>query len=286
MGEIVAAALVSHDPTIMLAEEVRRAGNGGQDTSLVAGFAEIRNELSALGADTLIIFDTHWFTTAEHIVAGSAHYRGTYTSDELPTIISDYEYDYAGAPQLAEAIEIAAKTNRQRARNITNENISRHYPTINLVHYLRHDEKILSVSVCQTAACHNYLDFGQVIAEAIGQTPGRFALLASGGMSHSFWPLDDFSRHLGKDPGNVISEGAREFDERILELWRVGDHATVIDRYPEYLRFQPEGFFGHYLMTIGALGGRDCTAKGRLMSNYENAAGTGQAHVWFDLGRE
>ena len=187
---------------------------------------------------------------------------------------------------MAEAIEIAAKTIRQRARNITNENISRHYPTINLVHYLRHDEKILSVSVCQTAACHNYLDFGQVIAEAIGQTPGRFALLASGGMSHSFWPLDDFSRHLGKDPGNVISEGAREFDERILELWRMGDHATVIDNYPEYLRFQPEGFFGHYLMTIGALGGRDCTAKGRLMSNYENAAGTGQVHVWFDLGRE
>ena len=286
MGEIVAAALVSHDPTIMLDEEARRAGNGGRDTSLVAGFAEIRKQLNALGADTLIIFDTHWVTTAEHIVAGRDHYRGIYTSDELPTIISDYEYDYAGAPQLAEAIEIVAKTNRQRARNTTNENISRHYPTINLAHYLRHDEKILSVSVCQTAACHNYLDFGQVIAEAIGQTPGRFALLASGGMSHSFWPLDDFSRHLGKDPGNVISEGAREFDERILELWRMGDHATVIDNYPEYLRFQPEGFFGHYLMTIGALGGRDCTAKGRLMSNYENAAGTGQAHVWFDLGRE
>ena len=286
MGEIVAAALVSHDPTIMLDEEARRAGNGGRDTSLVAGFAEIRKQLNALGADTLIIFDTHWVTTAEHIVAGRDHYRGIYTSDELPTIISDYEYDYAGAPQLAEAIEIAAKTNRQRARNTTNENISRHYPTINLAHYLRHDEKILSVSVCQTAACHNYLDFGQVIAEAIGQTPGRFALLASGGMSHSFWPLDDFSRHLGKDPGNVISEGAREFDERILELWRMGDVFQLIDSYPEYLRFQPEGFFGHYLMTIGALGGRDCTAKGRMMSNYENAAGTGQAHVWFDLGSE
>jgi len=286
MGEIVAAALVSHDPTIMLDEEARRAGNGGRDTSLVAGFAEIRKQLNALGADTLIIFDTHWVTTAEHIVAGRDHYRGIYTSDELPTIISDYEYDYAGAPQLAEAIEIAAKTNRQRARNTTNENISRHYPTINLAHYLRHDEKILSVSVCQTAACHNYLDFGQVIAEAIGQTRGRFALLASGGMSHCFWSMDEFSRHLGKNPDNVVSEDAREFDERILELWQMGDHATVIDSYREYLRFQPEGFFGHYLMTIGALGGRDCTAKGRMMSNYENAAGTGQAHVWFDLGSE
>ena len=284
MGEIVAAALVSHDPTIMLSEDVRRAGNGGQDTSLIAGFSEIREELKALSVDTLIIFDTHWFTTAEHIVAGSERYRGTYTSDELPTIISDYEYDYAGAPELAEAIEIAAKTNRQRVLNVTNENMSRHYPTINMVHHLRRDEKILSVSVCQTAARHNYLEFGHVIAEAIAQTPGRFALLASGGMSHSFWPMDQFVHHLGKNPDNVVSEDARKFDERILELWQMGDHATVIDSYPEYLRFEPEGFFGHYLMMSGALGGRDCTARGRMMSNYENAAGTGQAHVWFDLG--
>jgi aromatic ring-opening dioxygenase catalytic subunit (LigB family) len=87
MGEIVAAALVSHDPTIMLDEEARRAGNGGRDTSLVAGFAEIRKQLNALGADTLIIFDTHWVTTAEHIVAGRDHYRGIYTSDG-----SDHDY--------------------------------------------------------------------------------------------------------------------------------------------------------------------------------------------------
>ena len=99
---------------VRLGEEARRAGNGGRDTSLVAGFAGIREQLNALGADTLVIFDTHWVTTAEHIVAGRDRYRGIYTSDELPTIISDYEYDYAGAPQLAEAIEIAAKANRQR----------------------------------------------------------------------------------------------------------------------------------------------------------------------------
>ncbi len=51
-----------------------------------------------------------------------------------------------------------------------------------------------------------------------------------------------------------------------------------------YLRFEPEGIFGHYLMMSGALGGRDCRARGRMMSNYGNAAGTGQAHVWFDVG--
>ena len=51
-----------------------------------------------------------------------------------------------------------------------------------------------------------------------------------------------------------------------------------------YLRFGPEGIFGHYLMMSGALGGRNSRARGRMMSNYEKAAGTGQAYVWFDLG--
>ena len=57
----------------------------------------------------------------------------------------------------------------------------------------------------------------------------------------------------------------------------------MIDTMPEYLRHRPEGMFGHYLMMIGALGGRECAAPGTRYGDYENAIGTGQAHVWFDL---
>ena len=54
-------------------------------------------------------------------------------------------------------------------------------------------------------------------------------------------------------------------------------------RYPDYRRYDPEGFFGHYLMMLGALGGAPCTARGEQWSDYENAAGIAQVHVWFDL---
>jgi hypothetical protein len=57
----------------------------------------------------------------------------------------------------------------------------------------------------------------------------------------------------------------------------------VIALYPKYRQLNPEGFFGHYLMMVGALGGPRCMAPGRRMSAYENAAGTGQVHVWFDV---
>lgn len=73
-------------------------------------------------------------------------------------------------------------------------------------------------------------------------------------------------------------------DHRILGLWAAGDHAAVVDLYPEYVsRYHPEGRFAHYLTLLGALGGPTCRAPGRRLSEYENAVGTGQVHVQFLL---
>ena len=52
---------------------------------------------------------------------------------------------------------------------------------------------------------------------------------------------------------------------------------------PTTSRSSPKACFGHYLIMAGALGGRDWTAPGTQLSEYENAFGTGQVHVWFDL---
>ena len=52
---------------------------------------------------------------------------------------------------------------------------------------------------------------------------------------------------------------------------------------PEFLKHVPEARFGHYLMMARALGGCDWAAKGRLYSDYENATGTSQVHVWSDI---
>ncbi len=285
MGDIVAAAVVSHQPGVMMPEQIRKTFGGGQDTSLVAGVATLRTALDATGADTLVIFDTHWFTTVEHVVAGAERHHGVYTSEELPTMISDYAYDFPGAPALAARVAEVAKERGVRVLNSTNTRIAQHYPTLNLVHYLRHGEAVLSVGTCQTAEAHNFLDFGAVLAEAVKQSDARVALLGAGGMSHRFWPMDELRQHNSFDPAHVVSPEARAMDERILDLWARGDHAAVINLYSEYRRFSPEGFFGHYLMLVGALDGGACTAKGTLMSNYESAAGTGQVHVWFDLSQ-
>lgn len=283
MGEVVGAAVVGHQPTIMLPDEQRVALGGGRDTTLVSGFAKLRSRLDAARVDTLVIFDTHWFTTFEHVFAGQDHHRGVYTSEEVPRVICDLEFDYPGAPALAKLVHTAAKEHGVRTTNVTTPHFPYHYPTINLVHWLHGGEQVLSVGICQTADADDYLAFGAALADGVTRSDRRVALLGSGGMSHRFWPLAELGEHMGYGPEHVISDEARGADEHILRLWADGDHAAVIDLYPEYRGLSPEGRFGHYLMIVGALGGRACTARGVQLSEYENSVGTGQVHVWFDV---
>lgn len=286
MGTINAAALVSHQPGIMVPEAQRIAMNGGYDTTLVAGFADMRTQIDAAGVDTLVIIDTHWFTTAFHLVAGAERYSGIYTSDELPMMITDLPYDYPGAPTLAALVAEVGAERQLPIVNTTNDHIGIQYPTINVVHHLGWDRPVLRVGICQHAEPHNFLDFGAALGEAISRSDARVGILASGGMSHKFPPLDKSSAHTANAAAHVITPEARAFDERILEQWTRGDHAGVIDSYPDYEPFKPEGRLGHYLIMAGALGGSGWTATGRQLSDYENAFGTGQVHVWFDLTNE
>lgn len=287
MGEIVAAAIVAHQPTVMLDEVRRVALGGGADTTLVEpGFRLIREHLAERGVDTLVIIDTHWFTTFEHVFAGADHFAGKYTSEEVPRVICDLPYDYPGAPDLARALHAVAKEQGIPTTNAVTPTLPLHYPTINLVHHLRTHEAILSIGVLQTADAGDYLAFGAAIAEATRRTDARVALLGSGGMSHRFHPAAVIARHVGYDPASVIDPDARDFDQRILQLWESGDHRAVINLYDDYRSHAPEGRFGHYLILAGAFGGPAFAAPGAKYSNYENSVGTGQVHVVFDLTKE
>jgi 3,4-dihydroxyphenylacetate 2,3-dioxygenase len=80
---------------------------------------------------------------------------------------------------------------------------------------------------------------------------------------------------------HIRTAQARAADQERIGWFEAGDHARVLDTMPDFLRVRPEAKFAHYLMMIGALGGRAVTAPGRRFSEYENAIGTGQMHLWF-----
>jgi aromatic ring-opening dioxygenase catalytic subunit (LigB family) len=192
-------------------------------------------------------------------------------------------YDYPGAPDLAELVAGVARDRGLPVVNVTVGSMPLHYPTLNLVEHLRTAERVLSVGVLQTGGPVHFLAFGACIAAAAAGSGHRVAVLGSGGMSHRFWPIDEQRGRVAFDPGNVISDAARRWDRRILDHWADGDHAAVVDLWPDYRAVEPEGRFAHYLTLLGAIGGPSCRAPGRPVSQYENALGTGQVHVVFDL---
>ncbi len=283
MGEIVGAGFLSHAPTIMFPETLRHAINGGREISLVPGLHRLRREvLDELKPDTILLFDTHWFTTVEFVITAHPCRKGTYTSDELPRGMAQIPFEMKGDPGFAR--RVCARINARGICCHASEDpaLPVHYPTINIAHFLNAGEAWVSMGICQTARDPHFLDVGRGIAEAVAQSGQRVVLIASGGLSHRFWPLDELAQHETSDPVHIFTPEARAADEKRLKWWKQGDHASVVDSMDEYRRHAPEGRFGHYLMMIGALGGKDCSARGRLFSDYENATGTGQVHVWFD----
>ena len=284
MGEIVGAAIVSHHPGIMRPEADRLKMGAGQDTDLIPGFGRIREQIDRLDADTFVIFDTHWITTNIHLVGGLEHYRGIYTSDELPHILHGVEYDYPGAPDVAARVQEIANERKFAAFNVTDPHMANHYGTLNIVAHLRKDERVMSVGACQNATAEHFLEMGEIIGQAIRDCDARAVLLGSGALSHTFTVYDSPPRHPSFfHPDNVFSEENSRLDHEIIELFRQGDHAAAIARYPDMRKARYEGFGSHVLMMIGALGGAACHAKGTPMSAYENARGTGNIHIWFDV---
>ncbi len=294
MGEIVGVGLVSHVPTIMLPLDTRLELNEGNEISLVPGLHRLREEvLTPLDVDTVVVLDTHWASTVELLVTSHDRRSGRYTSDELPRGMSGVPYDLPGDPELAALLADEVETAGSWCTATADPYLPIHYPTVNLAHYLQDPDRTpeangdrsqrwLTISTVQTGQTPDFLLFGEALGRAVARSDRRVAVLASGGMSHRFWPLSELRAHESSDPSHLRTPEARAADEQRLEWMRTGDHASIIDTMADYGAFAPEGRFSHYLTMIASIGGRSSRATGERYSDYENSVGTGQVHVWFD----
>ena len=287
-GQIVGAALVSHHPGLMQCEEFRVLQGAGADSDLIAGYARLREKIAAAAPEVVVIFDSHWFTTGYHLVDGAANYRGNYVSDEMPWYLHGVHYDYRGHPELAIQIEAVSREQGGYNRVISHPELGKQYATINLVKHLQFEVRqtpVVTISSCQNCDWPHFLKSGEAIGEAIRRSGLRVLLLASGALSHKFNAIDWKPKHPRIfHESNVSRPENIESDKRAIALLQQGRHDTVLARWnDEYRQLPWEAFGAHYLQMLGALGGEACRAKGTALSAYENARGTGNIHIWFDL---
>jgi 3,4-dihydroxyphenylacetate 2,3-dioxygenase len=286
MGEVVGAGLIAHVPTIVLPEDVRRQLNHGEDSTLVSGLQQLRADVfETLDYDTVVVLDSHWATTVEFVVTAQERRSGLFTSEELPRGMSQRPYDLPGDPDLAHRVASKAGDHCTWITAIEDEHLPIYYATTNVWEFLGKglpDRRWVSIGVCQTADMEDNLRLGRALGDAIAESDRKVLLIASGAMSHTFWPLRQLRDHEAAGLEHIFSKEAVEADAKRLEWFAAGDHARVLDTMPEFYRYRPEARFGHYLMMIGALGEGDCTARSRQYGEYENSIGTGQVHLWFD----
>jgi 3,4-dihydroxyphenylacetate 2,3-dioxygenase len=286
MGEVVGAGLLAHVPTIMLPYQERLDLNEGKEISLVPGLERLRAEVfETLDYDTVVVLDSHWFTTVEFVIAAHDVRAGLFTSDELPRGMCRVPYDWRGDPELAHATAARGEAHSTWITAIDDPYLPLHYATVNLWTYLGRglDRRWITMSnTAETGDTEDFLRAGRALGQAIAASGRRVLLLASGAMSHTFWPLRELRAHEASDPAHIRTEAARQADYERIGWLEAGQHAKVIGTMPEYLRVRPEAKFAHYLMMAAALGEGELTAPGRAYSDYENSVGTGQMHIWFD----
>ena len=225
MGEVVGAGLIAHVPTIVLPEATRRELNDGEDITLVAGLQQLRREVfDTLDYDTVVVLDSHWATTVEFVVTAQERRAGLFTSEELPRGMTQRPYDFPGDPELAHLIASKAR----RARHLDHRDRGR--PPADL---LRHHQRVgvprrracptsggSRIGVCQTADIEDNLRLGRALGDAIAESDRKVLLIASGAMSHTFWPLRQLRDHEAAGLEHIFTQEAAAADAERIEWFK------------------------------------------------------------------
>ena len=282
MGHVALAAKITHVPSMYLSELPGPRFGSRQDA--IDGHHEISRRCRELGVDTLVVFDTHWLVNASYHINCAPHFKGTYTSNELPHFISNLGYESPGNPELGKLLaktcnDFGVDTLAHDATTLAPE-----YGTLVPLRYMNADQhfKVVSVSaLCQAHYLNDSARLGWAMRQAVEQHyDGKVAFLASGSLSHRFAQNGLAPEFAFK----VWSPFLEQLDRRVLEIWERGDWATFCDMLPEYAsKGHGEGFMHDTAMLLGALGWKGYDAPAEIITPYFGASGTGQLNAVFPI---
>ena len=284
MGKIVLAAKMTHVPTMLMSEQdgpIR-----GKRQTAIDGHGEIARRARDLGADTVVICDTHWVINAGFHINANARFEGLFTSNEFPQFIQDMPYAYDGNPDLGDAIARAATDRGAYTLAHHLDSLELEYGTLVPLRFMsrEHDMKVVSVAAWATVHDHDESRvIGEAIRDAVEASDSKVLLVASGSLSHRIWPNKDYAANNGTF--TISSEFNRQVDLHVLDMWKRGDHATFLKMLPDYARHcSGEGSMHDTAMLYGALGWDAYDGKCEVVTDYFPSSGTGQTNVIFPVG--
>ena len=266
MGKLALVGKITHVPSMYLSEGPGERQGTRQDA--IDGHKEISRRCRELGVDTIVVFDTHWLVNANYHLNCAPHFRGLYTSNELPHFISNMPFEFPGNPALGQLLakvcnEHGVETLAHHATTLAPE-----YGTLVPMRYMNADQhfKAISVSAMRKAIEEHY--------------DGTVAFFASGSLSHRFAQNGLAPEFAFK----IWSPFLENLDRRVLEMWQAGEWKDFCEMLPEYAsKGHGEGFMHDTAMLLGALGWSAYDGAAEIVTPYFGASGTGQLNAVFPV---
>jgi len=282
MGKVALAAKITHVPSMYLSELPGPRHGTRQDA--IDGHAEIGRRCRALGVDTIVVFDTHWLVNANYHVNCAPHFKGLYTSNELPHFISNMAFEFPGNPALGQLL--ARTANEMGVETLAHERttLAPEYGTLVPMRYMNTDRhfKVVSVSaLCMAHYLNDSARLGWAFRKAVEQHyDGTVAFFASGSLSHRF-----AQNGLAPEFGfKIWSPFLEHLDREVIRMWKAGEWKAFCEMLPEYAaKGHGEGFMHDTAMLLGALGWSAYDAPAEIVTPYFGASGTGQINVVFPV---
>ena len=282
MGQLALAAKITHIPSMYLSELPGPRFGTRQDA--IDGHREISKRCRDLGVDTLVVFDTHWLVNANYHINCAPHFKGTYTSNEVPHFISNMPYEAPGNPELGQLLAKACNDFGVETLAHDKTTLAPEYGTLVPLRYMNEDQhfKVVSVSaLCQAHYLNDSARLGWAMRQAVEQHyDGKVAFFASGSLSHRFAQNGLAPEFAFK----IWSPFLEKLDAQVVQMWQNAEWESFCAMLPEYAsKGHGEGFMHDTAMLMGALGWSGYDAPADIITPYFGASGTGQINAVFPV---
>lgn len=282
MGEIAFAAKITHVPSMYISE--LDGEHKGCREAAIAGHQEISRRCRALGVDTIVVFDTHWLVNAGYHINNAQHFKGVYTSNELPHFIKNLPYEYDGNVELGEIIAKGCNDAGINVRAHSDTTLVLEYGTLVPMRYMNSDRffKVVSVSaMCQVHDLAESARFGAALRKAVEENyDGKVAVFASGSLSHRFAQNGISEQYRFKTWSPLLEH----MDMEVVRMWEAGNWKEFVEMLPEYAeKCHGEGFMHDTAMLLGVLGWDSYEGKVEVITPYFGSSGTGQINAVFPV---
>ena len=282
MGRVALAAKITHVPSMYLSE--LPGPRHGTRRDAIEGHETIARRCREAGVDTLVVFDTHWLVNASYHVNCAPHFKGTYTSNELPHFIANMPFECGGNPALGQLLAKACNDAGVETLAHDATTLAPEYGTLVPLRYMNADQhfKVVSVSaLCMAHYLNDSARLGWAMRRAVEEHyDGTVAFFASGSLSHRFAQNGLAPEFAFK----IWSPFLEQLDHHVVGMWQRGEWADFCEMLPEYAaKGHGEGFMHDTAMLLGALGWSAYDGHADVVTPYFGASGTGQINAVFPV---